>query len=86
MPATAVVIPLRTHQPVLLDDVSEAIALTQHEVRTSGMKYADIAARSGLCYKTVANIAYGDVKTPRMHTVLRILQVFGYRIYAQRGS
>ena len=85
MPATAVVIPLRTKTPVFLDDVSDAITLCQQEIRTSPHDWPEIASRAGLCYSTVAKIAYGDVKSPRMNTVLRILKVFGYRIYAQKG-
>jgi len=86
MTAAAVVIPLRSKQPVLLDDVSEAIALCQHEIRTSSLKWPEIAVRAGVCSQTISNIGYGDVKSPRMNTCLRILKVFGYRVYAQRGS
>jgi DNA-binding phage protein len=87
MPAVAaVVIPLRSKQPVMLDDVEDAIALCVTEIRASGMRWPEIADRAGLCRATVSNIAYGDVKSPRMNTVLRILKVLGYRIYAQRGA
>lgn len=85
MPQTAVVIPIRSKQPVLLDDVSEAIALCQDEIRRSPYDWREIAAKSGLCYATVANIGYGDVRRPHMNTVLRILKVFGYRVYASKG-
>lgn len=67
---------------VKLDDGPATIALCQRAIRSSPLKYSEIAHRAGLGAVTVSNIAYGDTKAPRMSTVVRILMVLGWAVYA----
>lgn len=67
-----------------LDDGPATIALCQRAIRSSHLKYSEIAHRAGVYPQTVAHIAYGDTKSPRMSTVVRILQSLGWRIFASK--
>lgn len=83
MKASAAVVRLpRQTQIVKLDDGPATIELCQRAIRTSHLKYIEIAQRSGICVATVSNIASGDTKFPRMSTVIRILMALGWEVYA----
>lgn len=73
-----------TGETVKLDDGPASIALCQRAIRTTSMKFREIADAAGVCPMTVSNIAYGDTKQPRMSTVVRILMALGWTVYAQR--
>lgn len=74
-----------TNEVVDLDDGPATIALCQRAIRSSTFKYQDIAQRAGVCSQTVANIAYGDTKFPRMSSVVRILMALDWRIFASKN-
>lgn len=82
MALAAKVLRLPTQPPVRLDDGPATIDLCRREIRRSKLKYMEIASRSGVCVQSVSNIASGDTKFPRMSTVVRILMVLGWSIYA----
>jgi predicted transcriptional regulator len=73
-----------TGEIVALDDGPSTIALCQRAIRATSLKFKDIASAAGVCDQTVANIAYGDTKSPRMSTVVRILMALGWSIYASK--
>lgn len=80
--SAAKVLHLAGRTPVKLDDGPATIALCQRAIRTTSMKYIEIASAAGVCPMTVSNIAYGDTKFPRMATVIRILMALGWVVYA----
>lgn len=73
-----------TGETVELDDGPATIALCQRAIRSTSMKYGDIADRAGVCGTTVSKLAYGDTKKPMMSTVVRILMALGWRVHASR--
>lgn len=73
-------------ETVALDDGPATIALCQRAIRSSHLKYNEVATRSGVCTQTVSNIACGDTKQPRMSTVVRILMVLGWSIHATKNG
>lgn len=86
MVAAAKVLRLPSSSEVVdLDDGPATIALCQRAIRSSHLKFGEVATRAGVCNQTVANIAYGDTKSPRMSTVVRILMVLGWTIQASKG-
>lgn len=72
----------RQTQIVKLDDGPATIELCRRAIRTSHLKYYEIAQRSGVCVQAVSKIAYGDTRFPRMSTVVRILVAMGWTVYA----
>jgi len=73
-----------TGETVELDDGPATIALCQRAIRSTSMKFGVIATKAGVCDTTVSRLAYGDTKKPMMSTVVRILMVLGWRVYASR--
>jgi len=83
--STAKVLRLRsTGETVTLDDGPATIALCQRAIRSTNLKFGEIASRAGVCEQTVGRLAYGDTKRPMMATVVRILMVLGWTISASR--
>jgi len=83
--STAKVLRLRSAgETITLDDGPATIALCQRAIRSTSMKFGDIASRAGVCDTTVSRLAYGDTKKPMMATVVRILMVLGWTISASR--
>lgn len=86
MPSAAKVLRLpSTNEVVTLDDGPATIALCQRAIRSSSLKYSEIANRAGIYQQTVAHIAYGDTKSPRMSTVVRILMALGWTLTASKN-
>lgn len=84
--ATARVLKLPTTNEVIdLDDGAATIALCQRAIRSSHLKFNEIATRAGVCTQTVGRLAYGDTKRPTMPTVVRILMALGWRVFASRA-
>ena len=67
-----------------LDDGPATIALCQRAIRSSHLKDNEISLRSGVCTQSVSTIASGETKLPRRSTVVRILHVLGWRIFASK--
>lgn len=74
-----------TGETVELDDGPATIALCQRAIRTTDMKFGEIAERAGVCTTTVSHLAYGDTKRPLMATVVRILMALGWSITASNN-
>jgi len=85
MSSAVKVLRLPSEPPVRLDDGPATIALCQRAIRRSHWTYLQIGERAGLCQQTVANIAYGDTKVPRMATVVRILTALGWQVWASEA-
>lgn len=69
-----------TSTPPDLSNVYELCKFVQSEIRASKMKYKDIASKAHCAPQTVARIADGTTKDPRIGTVIRILFVLGRRL------
>lgn len=53
------------------------------EARTytqAGGKIKAIAAKTELAQSTISKLIYGETKWPRLHTVLVLLEFFGYEL------
>ena len=70
----------------LLADSIAATKLIQEEVLRSKLTYTEISRRAALANSTVANIASGQTKLPRLETVVRILGALGWIIQARRSG
>jgi DNA-binding phage protein len=87
VPAAAKVLKLpNSFETVDLDDGPATIALCQRAIRSTHHKFGVVAQMAGVCQQTIANIAYGDTKSPRMSTVVRILMALGWTISASKNG
>jgi len=64
-------------------NVYEMTQYVQGEIRSSKMKYKDIAKRALCNPQTVGRIADGTTKDPRVGTVIRILFALGRTLYVR---
>lgn len=87
MTAAIVKLPTRRRRLVDLVDSPVAIKLVQEELlRAKGTSYGEIAAKARLGKTTVANIATGTTRWPRLETIIRILSALEWKIVAQRSE
>lgn len=82
MPAAKVLRLRSAGETIELDDGPATIALCQRAIRTTHLKFGEIADRAGVCKTTVSHLAYGDTKRPMMSTVVRILMALGWTVTA----
>ena len=68
---------------IKIDDGPKTVALVQTEIWKAGANFAKIATDADLSVTTVANIASGQTRAPRLRTIVRILGALGWDIYAQ---
>ena len=71
---------------ISLVDSFAACKLVQDEVLRAKLTYNAIASRAGLSNSTVANIASGRTRLPRIETIIRVLGALGWMIVAQRKA
>ena len=69
---------------ISLTDSFAACKLVQDEVLRAKLTYTEIANRAALSNSTVANIASGRTRYPRIETIIRVLGALGWLIVAQR--
>lgn len=65
-------------------DNEEACKFLQRELVATKRKWADIAREAGCCGQTVSKVAYGETKSPRLQTTIRLLRVMGFTLTAWR--
>ena len=84
---TADVIPFRQREPISVPlaklDGYEGVKLMGRILRSWEREskfntFKSLAKKANLCSPTVARIASGDTKSPRLHTILAILSAIGY--------
>jgi hypothetical protein len=73
-----------TRSLITLTDSFAACKLVQEEVLRAKLTYTEIGRRAGTANSTVANIAQGSMKLPRIETIIRILGALDWMIVAQR--
>jgi DNA-binding phage protein len=79
------VVPLRRPRPLIhLVDSPVALKLVRDELLAYKHTYKAVAAKAQVASSTVANIASGQTKWPRLETTIRILSALGWQITAQR--
>ena len=61
-------------------NVYELTAFLAGEIRSSKVTFTKLADKANCCPSTVSNIAHGITKDPRVGTVIKILDVLGYRV------
>ena len=90
MPARSTVVPMQPRHTVQnsdgyvpLDNPYELSLYMQAAIRNSGMKIPAIAIKANLCRATVSRLADHTTKDPRGSTCLKILAVFGKRMYVK---
>ena len=71
---------------ITLTDSHASIKLVQHELLRAKLTYTEIGKRASIANSTVANIASGTTRFPRIETIIRILGALGWAIVAQRGE
>jgi len=69
---------------ISFENIYELTKFVAGEIRLSKMKYNKIAEKASCCSATVSNIAHGVTRDPRASTVIKILQVLGYRVAVRR--
>jgi transcriptional regulator with XRE-family HTH domain len=68
----------------ILADLYEVCAFIRHEIHASKWRYNAIAARAGCCPSTVANLASGETKSPRLQTAIGILGALGFEVVVRK--
>ncbi len=76
----------KSHSIILLTDSFVSIKLVQHELLVAKKTYSEIAKRANVSASTVANIAIGHTKLPRLETIIRILYALQWVISASRSN
>ncbi len=59
------------------DPVIDLIRTAYHE---GSFKIKDVAAKSRVHPNTISRWLYGDVKRPQNYTIMRVMEVMGYRL------
>jgi predicted transcriptional regulator len=75
----------RARSLVTLTDSLAACKLVQEEVLRAKLTYTAIGTRAGIANSTVANIASGRTRLPRIETIIRILGALEWAIVAMPG-
>lgn len=81
--ARSSVISVNKGRIIKVDDGPKTCALVQAEIWRAGANYQKIATDADLSVTTVAHIASGETKAPRLRTIIRLLGALGWDIYAQ---
>jgi len=70
-----------------MTDEDKLRKIVSDEVRRyvqSGGKLKQLATKTDIGAGTISKLAYGETRFPRMHTVFKVLDAFGYTISAHK--
>lgn len=71
---------------VNLTNLRDVADLIHKEIWDTNETFKSIAEATGLSPRTISKLNYGETKFPRWHTVIALLQHFGYGVYARKSN
>lgn len=69
---------------IRLSRMKEIGNLLSHEIGKSHLNFKQLVAATGLCSSTISRMYYRETRFPRIQTVIKLLEQFGYIVIAQK--
>ncbi len=69
---------------IRLSHMEEIGNLLSHEIGNSHLNFKQLSAATGLCSSTISRMYYRETRFPRIQTVIKLLEHFGYIVVAQK--